>query len=78
MATTFDTLAFAERLKRGGFTDEQAKAATEAFAEATGQQLVTKSDLDKSIAELKADVFKWAVPLLLGQAGLITLLVKLL
>jgi hypothetical protein len=56
MATTFDTLEFAERLKAGGFTEQQARAATEAFAKATGQELATKTDLDALRRDLKADV----------------------
>ena len=77
-AVPFDTLKFAERLKAGGFTEQQAKAAAEAFADATSQELVTKADLKAEIAELKADLLKWLVPLLLGQAALIATLVKML
>ncbi len=47
MAVAFDTLAFSERLRAGGFSEEQAKAATEAFAHATSQELTTKTDLAK-------------------------------
>lgn len=43
----FDTLKFVERLEAGGFTPEQAKAAAQAFAEASGQELATKSDVTK-------------------------------
>ncbi|MBY6243703.1 CCDC90 family protein [Methylosinus sp. Sm6] len=45
MSVAFDTLKFVEKLEAGGFTHEQAKAAAEAFAEATSQELATKSDL---------------------------------
>lgn len=41
----FDILKFAEKLEAGGFTHAQAKAAAEAFAEATSQELASKSDL---------------------------------
>jgi hypothetical protein len=41
----FDTLKFVERLEAGGFSHAQAKAAAEAFTEATAQELATKSDL---------------------------------
>lgn len=44
-AVAFDTLKFVERLEAGGFTHAQAKAAAEAFAEATSQELATKADL---------------------------------
>jgi hypothetical protein len=85
MAVAFDTLAFAERLRAGGFTEEQAKAATEAFARATGQQLATKADLDSleqrlvtRMAEGQNSLLRWLVPLLVGQAALTAALVKLL
>src|ERR671927_23583 len=55
MATTFDTLEFAERLKAGGFTEQQARAATAAFAKATSQELATKRDLDALRRDLKAE-----------------------
>ncbi|MBY6243704.1 DUF1640 domain-containing protein [Methylosinus sp. Sm6] len=45
MSVAFDTLKFVEKLEAGGFTHEQAKAAAEAFAEATSQELATKADL---------------------------------
>lgn len=52
MSVAFDTLKFVEKLEAGGFTHAQAKAAAEAFAEATSQELVTKSDLKEAIADL--------------------------
>lgn len=48
MATIpFDTLKFVEKLEAGGFTHQQAKAAAEAFAEATSQELATKADVTR-------------------------------
>ena len=44
-AIPFDTLKFVERLEAGGFTHQQAKAAAEAFADATSQELATKTDI---------------------------------
>ena len=55
-AITFDTLKFVERLEAGGFTHSQAKAAAEAFAEATGQELATKSDLGLTKADIQAEI----------------------
>lgn len=54
MSVAFDTLKFVMRLQSGGFSPEQARAAAEAFAEATSQELVTKTDLAAAVAELKA------------------------
>ena len=52
MTVAFDTLRFSEKLIAGGFEAPQAKAIAEAFADATGQELATKSDL----ALLKSDL----------------------
>ena len=52
MAVTFDTLKFARRLKSAHVPDEQA----EAIAEATGQELVTKSDLRVATTELRQEM----------------------
>jgi hypothetical protein len=45
MSVAFDTLKFMEKLESGGFSHDQAKAAAQAFADATGEQLATKADL---------------------------------
>lgn len=60
-AVPFDTLKFSERLVAGGFTPAQAKAAAEAFADATGQELVTKADLHGELAPIRAEMLllKW-------------------
>lgn len=42
---TFDTLAYAKRLRRAGLTEEQADVHAEALATALGEVLVTKQDL---------------------------------
>lgn len=52
MSVAFDTLKFVEKLEAGGFTHEQAKAAAEAFAEATSQQLATKADLRELVLRM--------------------------
>ena len=43
---TFDTLAYAKRLRSAGLSDEQASVHAEALATALGEILVTKQDLD--------------------------------
>ncbi|MEO0035116.1 MAG: hypothetical protein RLZZ501_1139 [Pseudomonadota bacterium] len=72
----FDTLKFVERLEAGGFTREQAKAAAEAFAEAAGQELVNKSDLQAELHPVRVDlaVLKWMLGAVL--AGVVSLVVK--
>jgi hypothetical protein len=71
MSVAFDTLKFVEKLEAGGFTHAQAKAAAEAFAEATSQELVTKSDLKEAIAELKVDMVRWLVVTQIALAGVL-------
>ena len=60
-AVAFDTLKFVEKLESGGFTHQQAKAAAQAFVDATGEQLVTKADLKDELSPIKADIaiLKW-------------------
>ena len=65
---TFDTLKFVEKLESGGFSHAQAKAAAEAFADATGQELATKADIVRlrtemkaDLADAKADTLKWMI-----------------
>ena len=87
-ATTFDTLEAAKELQAAGFSTGQAETLARIFRQA-GQvdlsHLATKADLQAlraelktDMADLKVDIFKWLVPLLIGQAALTATLVKLL
>lgn len=74
---TFDTLKFVEKLKAGGVPDEQAKAISEAFRDASGEaDLVSKKDLQIELAPIRADInlIKWMLGILLG--GVLTLILK--
>ena len=61
-AVPFDTLKLADRLQAGGFTAEQSRTASAAFAEAmSGADLVTKADIKDmatkaDVAEIKAEL----------------------
>ena len=77
-AVTFDTLKFAKTLEKAGLPAAQAEAIAEAFRDATGEELVTKSYLDARIEAAKNDLIKWVAGMLLAQAALIAALVKLL
>lgn len=69
MATlTLDTYRTVERLTSAGMPEKQAKAVVETLREVSLEDVATKQDL----ANLKSDIFKWAVPLLLGQVVLFT------
>jgi gas vesicle protein len=72
-SVAFDTLKFVETLEAGGF-DRRARAAAEAFAEATSQELATKTDLaalekglagkiDSVRAELKSEIAEFRAEL---------------
>ncbi|MDD3581072.1 MAG: DUF1640 domain-containing protein [Desulfobacca sp.] len=86
-----DTLKAFEDLKAADLSDMQAKAILTVVKEAyeTGlEKLATKSDLkdleikisnlEAKIEQVKFDLLKWFIPLLLGQAALILALLKLL
>ena len=78
--TTFDKLAFIDALKNSSVPEEQARAHASALDSALRETVATKSDiqgLDFKIQELKVDLLKWIVPLLLGQAALVAALVRL-
>lgn len=56
-AVAFDTLKFARALQgKAKLTAEQAEGIAEAFADATGEQLATKSDLRELGADLRAEI----------------------
>jgi len=51
-----DTLNFADKLKAGGFTDQQAEAQTRAIAEVIEKQIATKQDVAAHEADIKRDI----------------------
>jgi hypothetical protein len=55
-AIVFDTLAFAKKLKEGGFTDQQAEVLAQAQAELFEQNLATKLDLKELETTLRRDM----------------------
>ena len=52
----FDSLAFAKRLKDGGFTEVQAETLAEAEAEFIGENLATKRDINELEFSLQRDI----------------------
>ena len=86
--TTFDTLAYAKRLRDAGVPEPQAEAQAAALADALRQsagELATKQDVQelrldirRQMAELKSDLLKWVIGLFIAQVGLFAALVKLL
>jgi hypothetical protein len=52
----FNALTYIDRLTRGGFSPEQARASAEALETAFGETVATKSDLAEVKAELTAAI----------------------
>ena len=90
--TTFDTLAYARRLRDAGVPEPQADAQAAALADAIGTGIPTRQDiadvrrdlkelelrLDARLEAMKADLLKWVIGLFIAQVGLFAALVKLL
>ena len=86
---TFDTLAYAKRLKAAGVPEKQAEVQAEAFAEIIQDRIATKQDikaleltlqqdLKLALADTKIEIIKWVAGMLLAQAAIVATLVKLL
>ncbi len=70
----FDTHRAVKSLIDAGFDDAQAEAVVGAVGDAMGGNVATKTD----IAELKADMLKIAIGIVVANAGLTLAIVKLL
>ena len=79
---TFDTLAYAKKLKAVGFTEDQAEVQAQALAEIIDERLVTRKYFEERLAVLEANVttkiIKWVAGMLVAQAAIVATLVKLL
>ncbi|MBI4827694.1 MAG: DUF1640 domain-containing protein [Nitrospinae bacterium] len=53
MPVTFDTLAYANKLKSVGVPEKQAEVQAETLADLVSDQLVTKEHFDRSLKELE-------------------------
>jgi len=85
VAIVFDTLEYASRLKRAGFTEQQAEAQVQALAAIVNDNLATKQDLLAVKQELKQDMrdLEHRLTLRMGTmlslaVGVVAALVKLL
>ena len=77
-AITFDTQELVRELRTAGMPQEQAEAIVRTIVK-SHTDLATKSDIDTRMAELKLDLIKWIVGLILGQTALLlTVLPKIL
>jgi hypothetical protein len=86
MATlTLDTHKFIQTLKKAGMPESQAEAIVEGLHDVSLVQVATRQDvlqakgqLQVEIREVKNDLLKWMISMLLGQAALFAALVKFL
>lgn len=82
MATlTFDTYQFIHHLTNSGMEEVQAKAIAEGLQKVDLNHVATRQDVDAlklQIQTIKIDILKWMIPMMLGQIGLTTLLIKLI
>jgi len=86
-AITFDTLKYANRLKKAGFTPEQAEEQAGALSEVLEvnlKELATKGDLamleariEAQLEKNKTETIKWNVGAILAAAGLAIALARL-
>lgn len=91
MANNFNSVAFMDTLIEGGFTEKQAKALASAMFHLIDTHLVTKDYLDmklvelraelrvqfrSALADLKSELIKWMVTILIVQTGATVLLLK--
>ena len=76
MEAAFDTMAYAERLEKGGINREHARLHAEALRVAFNEGVATKADLRelKACVKRRFDAIMWAGG---GAAGAIGLLAKI-
>ncbi len=80
--TVYDTLAYVKRLKKAGFTDEQAEVQAEEIAHVLNDHIATKTDLEKALRELeyklKYQIIMAVGGMLAGAVIIIGVLIKIL
>ena len=77
-SAAFDTLEAVETLREAGVEEKQAKAIARTMRDAVTEGVVTKADLRAAVAELKADMFKAVIGIVVANAGLTFAIVRLL
>ena len=75
---TFDTLAYAKKLKAAGSTEQQAEVQAEALKDIIGERLATKQDLIELEMRLKHDLTLRLGGMMVAGIAIVATLVKLL
>lgn len=81
MVASFDTLDAARRLKDAGAAEPLAETIAEILRQSRDSdlsQFVTKADLKADLSELKVEILKWVIGLMIAQTAAIVALVRLL
>ena len=68
--TAFDTYAAAKTLREAGFDERQAEAAVTMVRDAMTEGVATKADLRAAVADLKADMLKVAIGIVIANVAL--------
>ncbi len=77
-AAVFDTLKASRKLKAAGIDQAHTEAIVQSMAEAFDDSVATKADLKAAIAEVKADMLKTAIAVVVANVSLTVALIKLL
>ena len=91
-ALAIDTLAYAKRLINAGMPEQQAEVQAQILAEVIDSNLATKADiarvkadianvkaeLELKIEQIKADLIKWIMGMLIAQSAVIVGLMQIL
>ncbi len=78
LTATFDTLAYAKKLKAAGFTEQQAEIQAEVLSQIIEERLATKQNLDALELRLKHDLTLRLGGMLVAGIAIVATLVKLL
>ena len=78
VTATFNTLAYAKKLKAAGFTDEQAEIQAEALSEIIEERPAAKQDIKELELRLKHDLTLRLGGMLVAGIAIVAALVKLL
>ena len=77
MTLIVDTHRLVKELQsKFGYSKKQAEGFTFALQEINLEHVATKADISREIDRLRAEIFKWTVPLLIGQIAVFSVIVQ--
>jgi len=75
---TFDTLAYAKKLKAAGVPEQQAEVQAEAIAEIIEERLASKHDIEELRTDLKRDIAEMSYKLTIRMGSMLVIAVGVL